>query len=213
MKELIRAYKIVGYGMSIKKQLAFAVGFAILGLIFEIITRGGNIIGAFYIILSGMFIYQLIISVDVSTLVQSSPFKKRIQCTYPVLATTPFIYVTLAVLSVVHWIFAKTGGPETAAQQGQMMFVLGTLLFIVMVYFGCTYKFFVVSMILMCVGISFSMGFLFHLAEIINMSFGVSVIYAFAMTTLGSLLAYVLSNALYKYPLDKLAFRGMLKMN
>ena len=62
--ELKNAYKIVQYGLSLKKQLAFAVGFALIGIVLEIVTQGRQATGAFYIVLSGLFIYQLIISAD-----------------------------------------------------------------------------------------------------------------------------------------------------
>ena len=89
MKELINAYKIVGYGAKIKTQFLLALVFLIIGIFIEIASEGTVSTGSFYIVLSGLFLYQMIVSSDISTLVQSSPYKKKIQCVYPMIAVIP----------------------------------------------------------------------------------------------------------------------------
>ena len=60
LNELKTAYKIVGYGAKIKVNFMMAGLFLLLGIFFEFATKGMQITGSFYIVLSGMFLYPLI---------------------------------------------------------------------------------------------------------------------------------------------------------
>jgi len=208
--ELKNAYKIVQYGLSLKKQMAFAIGFAVIGIVLEAVTMGRQSTGAFYIVLSGLFIYQLIISADVSTLVQSSPYKKKIQCFYPIISVVPWTYITFTIIAVLHGFFAKAGNSREHAMN---IFLIGCFLFVTMIYFGVTYKFFVVSTVLMCISITIPIT----VVNILNRkgatlfdSYGLCVLIAYILLTAGSLLSFVLSNVTYKYELSPIAFRGMM---
>ena len=211
--ELKNAYKLVQYGLSLKKQLGFAVLFAAIGLVLEVVTQGRQSIGAFYIVLSGLFIYQLIISSDVSTLVQSSPYKKKIQCFYPIISVVPWTYITFTIIAVIHGLFAKAGGKELTQTHAQNIFLIGCFLFVTMIYFGVTYKFFVVSTVLMCVSILIpitAVNILSRSGSTLFDSYGKCVAIAYILLTIGSLGGYLLAQITYKYELSKLAFRGML---
>ena len=128
LSELKNAYKLVQYGLSLKKQLGFAALFAGIGIVLEIVTQGRQSTGAFYIVLSGLFIYQLIISSDVSTLVQSSPYKKKIQCFYPIISVVPWTYITFTIIVVIHWLFAKAGGERLIREHAMNIFLIGCFL-------------------------------------------------------------------------------------
>ena len=154
LSELKNAYKLVQYGLSLKKQLGFAALFAGIGIVLEIVTQGRQSTGAFYIVLSGLFIYQLIISADVSTLVQSSPYKKKIQCFYPIISVVPWTYITFTIIVVIHWLFAKAGGERLIREHAMNIFLIGCFLFVTMIYFGVTYKFFVISTVCMVISIT-----------------------------------------------------------
>ena len=215
-KELKNAYKLVQYGLSIKKQLGFAAMFALIGIALEIATKGSQYIGAFYIVLSGLFIYQMIISSDVSTLVQSSPYKKKIQCTYPLIAVIPWTYIAFSIVVIIHWVFAKSADAETYRQYSMNIFLIGFLLFITMSYFGISYKFFILSTILMCFGIGVvcsAMNILEHRNFTLFDSYSSCVVIAYILLTAGSILSGVLSRLFYKKDLSKMAFKGVLGKN
>lgn len=213
LSELKNAYKLVQYGLSLKKQLGFAALFAGIGIVLEIVTQGRQSTGAFYIVLSGLFIYQLIISSDVSTLVQSSPYKKKIQCFYPIIAVVPWTYITFTIIAVIHGLFAKAGGERLIREHAMNIFLIGCFLFVTMIYFGVTYKFFVVSTVLMVISITIPItvvNILSREGSAFFDSYGRCVAIAYVLLTLGSIGAYILSQITYKYELSSLAFRGML---
>lgn len=213
IKELKNAYKIIQYGLSVKKQLGFALMFAAIGIAVELATKGAQPVGAFYIVLSGLFIYQMIISSDVSTLIQSSPYKKKIQCTYPLLAVIPWTYIAFTIIVVIHGVFANGADPKIHAEYGANIFLIGFLLFITMAYFGISYKYFILSTVFMCCSVPIPMmgiNILAHRFESVFSNYAACAAAAYVLLTLGSILSWVLTRLLYKKDLSKLAFKGVL---
>ncbi len=217
LDEFKRAYKLVQYGLSIKLQLVFAIVFTLIGIAVEIASRGTQFIGAFYIILSGLFLFQLVISVDNSALVQSSPYKRKIMVVYPYVVIIPLTYLLMAVLSVIHWRFAVTGSAEDYSNQARMMFILGVVLFLTNLFFGVCYKYFLLATMLLFVFMIPVISLLqydrFPIYQWSGVSFSRSVICAFVFITIGLVISYLLTNLLYRKPLSSMAFRGILGKN
>jgi len=214
--ELKNAYKLVQYGLSIKKQLGFAIMFALIGIAVEIASKGSQFIGAFYVVLSGLFIYQMIISSDVSTLVQSSPYKKKIQCFYPLIAIIPWTYIAFTIVVLIHMFFTKSADAQGYREYSMNILLIGMMLFISMIYFGVSYKYFVLSTILMCVSVGVlmsAMGFISRKGSSLFDSYGLCVALAYLLLTIGSVLSGVISRLLYKKDLSKMAFKGVLGKN
>ncbi|MCR4791832.1 MAG: hypothetical protein K5871_03720 [Lachnospiraceae bacterium] len=212
LEEFKNAYKLVQYGLKIKTQLGLAALFAVIGIVIEVLGQGEVPTGSFYIVLSGMFIYQLIISVDISTLVQSSPYKKKIQCSYPLIATAPWVFLTLTILTVIHAIYVSQS-PEKYLVMCRMTMLLGSLLFILMVYFGLAYKYFIASTILMFISVFFPI-FIFQNETITGKyftNFGVCVFLAYLLTTIGTFLCWLICRLTYRKELSKLAFKAALR--
>lgn len=216
IKEIKRAYKLVQYGLSIKMQLAFACAFALIGIAVEIATRGSQFLGGFYVALSGLFIFQLIVSVDVSTLVQSSSYKRKIQLVYPYVAVAPLTYIVFTILAVIHWQVAKNGGDDYI-MQCRMIFTLGLILCVTVAYFGICYKYFVAGMIGMFILVYAVMIAMARensfICRFASRSYSVSLISSYILITLGLAIAIILSQITYKKDFSKLAFERMLKRN
>ena len=212
LDELKNAYKLVQYGLKIKMQLGMAVLFVVLGIGIEILAQGQVVTGSFYIVLSGMFIYQLIISVDNSTLVQSSPYKKKIQCTYPLIATAPWVYMTLTIISVIHGIFAQESA-EMYSTMCRMTLLLGALLFILMIYFGLAYKYFIIGTVVMFVSVFPPIIILQNDNPLTALftSYPACVVISYVLTTLGVIGCWIIAKVTYKRDLDKWAFKAAMK--
>ena len=212
-KELKNAYKLIQYGLSVKKQILIASIFSLIGIALEIATKGTEPIGAFYFILSGLFLHQMILSSGVSTLIQSSPYKKKIQCTYPYIAVVPWTYVTFTIMVIITWVFSRSADPEKMYLYGKNMVYIGFLLLITMTYFGIVYKYFIAATIGMVLSMTVPVTFVniisnknFPLLE----NFWLCVALAYILLTAGSVLSWALSNWLYKKPLSKLAFMSAM---
>lgn len=214
IKEFLKAVKLIQYGLSLKTQLGFAGLFALIGIIMEVFTKGTNFIGIFYIILAGMFLYQLVISVANSTLVQSSPYKRKIQIAFPLAVMVPWIYLILTIMAIIHWNYAQASA-EAYVTQCEMIMMLGVILLITLIYFGVCFKYFVAGTLFMLVGIMGIMlffekpGTLFY--EMGHRSFSFSVIMAYVFVTVGLIITYIISALLYKKPISRMAFRSIMK--
>ena len=214
MKELINAYKIVGYGAKIKTQFLLAALFLGLGVLFEFMSQGTQSTGSFYIVLSGLFLYQMIVSSDISTLVQSSPYKKKIQCSYPMIAVIPWVFVTLNIVLLIHYYFAKHSDAEGLQAQCQTLVVLGLCIFIMLVYFGLAYKLFVTATVVMVVfvmAIMFVTSAIFRSPVAPELTFAGCAIFNYVCTIAGCLACKGLTEIFYKQDRSSYAFRGLIK--
>lgn len=214
MKELINAYKIVGYGAKLKTQFLLAFLFLVIGIVVEIGSQGTVSTGSFYIVLSGLFLYQMIISSDISTLVQSSPYKKKIQCTYPMIAVMPWVFITLNIVLLIHYYYAKVSGGEGLQVQCQTLIVLGLCIFIMMVYFGLAYKYFVTAtsiMVVFVMVVMFVTSAIFREDNAPVLTFAGCAIFDYVCTIGGCILCKVITELFYKKELSSYAFRGLIR--
>jgi hypothetical protein len=79
LKDIKLGFKLLRYGYKLKLNVIMLVFFAIFGIASEIFSKGTSIIGGVYFMMSGMFTFQLIMSMDVSELIQSTSLKKKPQ--------------------------------------------------------------------------------------------------------------------------------------
>ena len=77
LKDIKLGFKLLKYGYRLKLNVIMLVFFAIFGIASEIFSKGTSIIGGVYFMMSGMFTFQLIMSMDVSELIQSTSLKKK----------------------------------------------------------------------------------------------------------------------------------------
>lgn len=204
------------YGFSFKSNVAGALIFMILGIVMQ--GFQGNtmsFLGSVYIVLSVVFMYQLICSVSISTMVQTSGYKKQLQTLIPTMTCVPFMMIMYTV-SVVMYLFMKTGNEQYAVEN---LLMTAIFVFIMQVYTGVAYKYFVVSMCVMMVTIY---AFMFNSDRIMEKlmsilsslslnSFGAVIVIGYVAIVVGGVLEYLLSCLFYKKPLSKMAFGAALK--
>ena len=85
------------------------VFFAVFGIASDIMSKGTTIIGGVYFMMSGMFTFQLIMSMDVSELIQSTSLKKKLQIYIPVMSSTVINLVIFTFLVVERVILIQYG--------------------------------------------------------------------------------------------------------
>lgn len=202
------------YGIKAKMQFAMATLFFIIGVIVDIFSNGSSYIGGFYVVLSGMFIFQSIISIDASTLIQSSGYKKKIQVAYPYYAIIPIVTVFYTIIVIVH---AKMAGStmggltveENYNRQVVYLFAMNALLFVTLVYFGVCYKYFIVGMILLLIAVLPLSMATFAEEEWICAHFTLSqvIIIGYVLMIVGFIVSILISKLLYRKPLSKVAVR------
>jgi hypothetical protein len=206
--------KLWKYAISAKSQIVCAILFFLLGVMVEIGDQGTSMIGGYYIVLSSVFIIQLIVSVDFSTMVQASPYKKKLQTSIPVLVSTPVMFVmyTLLVLLDLYFFQAATED-ESRLEIKSGLLVIGVLLWLSSIYMGICFKYFLAAMIGLCVviapiasiGTHLDTGFVDHIPMAAIVAAG------YVLILLGQFLAYLISRLAYRKDLSKYAFGAAMR--
>jgi hypothetical protein len=168
-------------------------------------------LGGLYIVMGGMFGYQIFISLDVSTLVQTSPYKRKLQTSIPLLSMAPLVYLTYTIIAVV---WGCRGSDMVGAPFG-LLLLAGTAS-ILIVYLAVVYKFFWIMILMFAIvfgvgtgaGMSAGQG-----AGMTQLPFGypAAVLLGYVMITAAHFLAYGISLLLYKREFSKYAFGAAMR--
>jgi hypothetical protein len=224
MKTWLTGLKLSRYGIQFKLQVGLIIFFLACGLIVEIASRGTNVLGGFYLVMSGLFIVQMILSAGQSSIVQTSPYRKKLETMVPAVCGMIFCLLgyTVCVLMQTYFNYSGTGAVVSTTEIGRTMVSCdGALLLVIMmlffleIYMGIAYKFFLVGMIAMILGLCTIMtanncaDFAERLAQ--KLGFGGVVAVGYAMILLGTLIEYALLCLLYKRPYSKYAFGSVMR--
>ena len=97
MKEYIKLLKLCRYGFRFKLNLACFLIFLGVGILIEIVSKGENMLGGFYIVLCSMYMYQFFISLSLTDMIQSSGLKYKLNAVLPVAANVIFCFIFITI--------------------------------------------------------------------------------------------------------------------
>lgn len=212
IKQLKTGMKLLRYTFGFKMCMFWIILFIALG----VLMYRGRGVGSFFIVVSGLWVVQLMYSLNVSNMIQTSPLGKAFQTS----ATTIISFITfllLYLLDVVLMLLMKEG--QELYMIVQWLISDGVIIFLLMLYCGFAYKFYIASTVFFFIaffsiidsGCFVSGRPVFH--SFIHVPFDdISWIQAFIIGLIfiiaGALVQYVASCFVYKYPLAK---SGQLK--
>ena len=150
IRNLKTGFKLLRYSYKCKMNLILLALFTVIGLGVEISSHGTNMLGGFYFMLSGMFAYQMIVSMDISGMVQSSAMKKRLQINLPVFVST-VLYIILYTVLVIERVILVHVNPQDKDMLMFNLFTIVIMLFIVFIFSAICYKYFVAGFIILLV--------------------------------------------------------------
>lgn len=210
--------RVLKYGLNVKVAFAGAAILLVLGILMEFVapTMPSN---GLYMGMGGMMVFQTIGSVSVSTMVQNSPQKKRLQtsvpaimgCAYMLIVNTLFLFIKWIASLVPIWeIF------EVSFAEMSFKIIFDALFMVIMVlYNAVALKMFWLSTVIF---------FIVYLSSYLSVSnrifsmeaqFAMPVVPAIGISYLiilvGTLLIYGILVLLYKKPYCKMAFESLLK--
>ena len=216
IKNLKTGFKLLKYSYKCKMNLILLALFTVIGLVSEISSHGTSMLGGFYFMLSGMFTYQMIISMDISGMVQSSAMKKRLQISMPVFVST-VLYIILYTVLVIERIILVHVNPQDKDRLMFNLFTIVMMLFIMFIFSAISYKYFVAGFVIF---LALLVGTLLVLDKvcmyggyefICNMGFGTFIIIGYAVILAGGAIEYLIGKLLYKKPLSEFAFREIFR--
>lgn len=205
LKDIKLGFKLLRYGYKLKLNVIMLVFLTVIGIASDIMSKGTTIIGGIYFMMSGMFTFQLIMSMDVSELIQSTSLKKKLQIYIPVMSST--------VINLVIFTFL-------VADKTQLIYTLFTIdvvLLIVYLYTSICYKYYVLGFIAFMV---LFMGVFTVLSgaafvpvsnAVFKLGLPVVALLGYIAIFAGGALEILIGELLYKKPLSEFAFRGFFR--
>ena len=228
MKTLLTYFKMMKYALQAKLILVLTLFFFIFGIVFELLdfTRAGSSysLAALYLALTGMYFFQLVFSSTVSKLVQSSPLKKKLQTSGPILASLILsllvfaTYVALRLFRITPQFLEEN--ETTYAQAYSPILFMGVCIFVFFIYLSFSYKTFIFSLIFIGVTIIGIIGFGVTTTSLVTLSEKLLIdgnnpvlliTVSAALIFIGAVIGYIVSLLLYKKPISDLAVRYALR--
>ena len=204
------------YGYKLKLNIFMLAFFSIFGIVSDIMSKGTSIIGGIYIMMCGMFTFQLIMSMDVSELIQSTSLKKKLQIYIPVMSSTVINLVVFTFLVIERVILIQ----NSVADEKQLIFTLFTLdvvLLAVYLYTSICYKYFVLGFIVFMVlfmsifTVLSGVAFVPVSNAVFKLGLPVVALLGYIVIFVGGALEILIGELLYKKPLSEFAFRGFFR--
>lgn len=213
IKDLKMSIKLMPYCTNWKSTLAGMVIFFVIGLVFEIAMGGEMPAGVIFMMMAGIFPAQLLTSLSVSSLVATSTYKRKLQTDY----STVIIFVTSLIAWTVccatrYFNYVSDGAVAGMVING----MLGTalIMLVLAIYMALAYKvywiaftIFIVSYLVIYVLISLPFEYLNHAFT----SFPVAVVFGYVMVFVSTLVHNLLTKAVYKIPMHKMAQSTILR--
>ena len=228
MKDLVKYIKMMRYALQFKMILVLAVLFFVFGIIFEVVgfsdSGSSYSLAALYLALTGMYFYQLVFSTTVSKMVQTSPMKKKLQVTGPILITfiTSFIvfaiYVAIRLIKVTPEFLEANNVPYPRAYS--TILFMAVWLFIFFIYMAFSYRSYILSIVFVALSVIGILGFSARTEIFIRISeklIGADnsplllIIVSLAILIVGAIIGYIISLLLYRKPISDMAVRYALR--
>lgn len=226
-KELSKELKLIPHGMSPKMNLVFMISFVILGIVFELlnykmsvedvsVTMGFNL-GGVFLFCAAMFPGQMLISLDIAALVQTSPYKRRLQTSMLTEITLMGNLIAMTLIIVLRGIACAV--TNTSFEKGfASLCMTGVIGFFIMAFSSVMYKHFIASLLMLYVLMIAASGGYGYLSFCISrgiMNFSIHpiwvVILCYVLILLGALLENIVAKLFYKHDISKLAFGAAMK--
>lgn len=204
------------YGYKIKMNVIMMVVILAFGIVAEISSKGTSFLGGFYLMMTGMFAYQLIMSMDISEMVQSSAAKRKLQVGLPVVAST-VVYLASYTFLLVERVILIHQNPQSKEELLYTLFTILLIMITVYIFSSICYKYFVAGMILfliLFIGVDTGAVILWNNgigAWLCQIGLGWLAVLGYAVVLLGGGIEYLLGSLLYRKPLSEFAFRGIFK--
>ena len=201
LKDIKLGFKLLRYGYKLKLNVIMLVFFAVFGIASDIMSKGTTIIGGVYFMMSGMFTFQLIMSMDVSE---------------PVMSSTVINLVIFTFLVVERVILIQYG----VADKTQLIYTLFTIdvvLFVVYLYTSICYKYYVLGFIVFMVlfmgvfTVFSGAAFVPVSNAVFKLGLPVVALLGYIAILAGGAFEILIGELLYKKPLSEFAFRGFFR--
>ena len=202
--------KSLKYAYGIKPNFFLMIVFLLISLVFYTIGPKINsrFLGGYMLMCMAILPTQMVYSLSVSNIVQSSPLKKKMQTIVPAVFTCGNLVIMYSINVLIYGVMVWVH-PESVLEMGNEVLLLAVTMMVMSIYMGLAYKYFVVSVIMfLFVYFSLYTGRNFVILD----QFGSGVVFFGTMALLGlvsvvagGFMQYLVSLLVYKAPMSKMA--------
>ena len=235
MKTFIYSFKFLRYGLQRKFMVIMGLLFLGMGLLFEFTGATGRpspiSFGGVYIVLAGLYTYQVAFTPCVSKMIAASPRNRMLRTSCPVIATGCSLMAAFTIYFLVRYFYTIRHVVMNDPDLGNPDYYYATFLFVaflmamILVYFSFSFRFYIISSILMAIVVipflilGTTSNVLTKLsADIIDwfMSFGsmghaLILLCSYIILLIGMLLCYIINVLLYRIEVSELTYRNALR--
>ena len=196
-------FQLMKYGYKIKMNVIMMIVILAFGIVAEISSKGTSFLGGFYLMMTGMFAYQLIMSMDISEMVQSSAAKRKLQVGLPVVAST-VVYLASYTFLLVERVILIHQNPQSKEELLYTLFTILLIMITVYIFSSICYKYFVAGFILfliLFIGVDTGAVILWNNgigAWLCQIGLGWLAVLGYAVVLLGGGIEYLLGSLLYR---------------
>lgn len=220
ISDLKLGFKLMKYGYAAKLSFIASIVVMVLGLLFTALSILGqsSFPGGYFIMMSALFLMQLLGTVNVSNLVQSSPAKKRLQTRIPALISVALMLVG-HLLNVISLSAFACIWPQAVGNICTQIILTAFIMGIVILYFGICFKKFMLGTVLFFIVFFSAYGPMLEgdlqwrliprLSPWGNL--GLTAVIGLAFILVCGVLNYLISLALFKEPMSKWAQGARLR--
>lgn len=219
MHDLKMGFTVMKYGLGVGNMVFALFVCLVASIFFGLFSPVG--LSGLYLGMVAMLMAQLIFSVSVSTMVQTSPQKKRLQTTIPTLMSGMVLFLANTIHLFLTWIgyirIQNNTNPffiitmDSGELEAGILLTSGLMIFTTF-YVFLSMKYFWLGTFLFVVGF-FCGYYYFQHGEIIYpiMPTWLAVLLSYGMILVGCIIMYGISCVTYKRDYAKLAFETQLK--
>lgn len=216
IEQIKMGIKLLRYTFGIRTCLICMVLFLVIGVLgFCLPAQIAGRMAGFFILLETLWAVQMIFSLNVSYMVQASPWKRALQTSVPALISflcSLILYLLVVLLSGLCFLKAA---PDEQQLLTEGVLMNGILAFLLLVYSGVAYKWFIAATVAFFVAVYALIG-AFNIVSMmggsIDLSFAGAAGIGILCIIVGALAEYGLSLLLYQVPVSKWAqMRGLQK--
>lgn len=209
MGQIKMGIKMLRYTFGIKTCLISMLLFVAIGALgFCLPVKIAGRMAGFFILMGSLWVTQLIFSLNVSHMVQASPWKRALQTSVPALISLIYSLILYGVVAALCAFRSHGASPEEGQILVAALLMNGILAFLLQVYSGAAYKYFIAATVGFFVAIYVFTGVFSAVSTMggfPSLSFagaaGIGVLCVIA----GALAEYGLSMLFYKAPVSKMA--------
>lgn len=205
IKEFKTILQLLKYGNGIKVLGVLSILCSLFGIVLVFISSDmARFLGGFYFVLGVLFLFQIILSLNSSKLIQSSGYKKKIETFYVFLLSVPLILINYTIMV---FIYCKMADDESK----NYIFLLALMVFFVLIYFGICFKYYIIpTFVFMIISIP-TMVAIMDSESIYEKFFfyndlKLTIVVSYAVILIGIAISMLLIKALYKKDFSKYAF-------